>query len=32
MDGMSCLPTMNHMVKRGYHGWDILSTNNESRG
>jgi len=24
MGGISCLRTMNHVVKRGTHGWDIL--------
>jgi len=51
MNGMFCLQTMNHVVKRGYlwmgcleykqlitrlqestNGWDVLFTNDESRG
>ena len=32
MDGMSCLLTINHVVKLSTYGWDVIVPNNKSRG
>ena len=32
MGGISCLQTMNYVVKFDTYGWDVLFPNNESRG